>query len=216
MPAKIAMQAGERYGKWVTLEERPGFRWLCRCDCGIEREVSKRSIRAGISQSCGSMACSGRVPPRSITTHGATRGGRRLAEYGIWRSMLARCRNPNVAAFPRYGGRGVLVVSRWNSFENFIADMGFRQSNEYSLDRINNDGHYEPGNVRWATRREQARNTRKTIFLTVGGVTRSAAEWSELTGINQDTITSRIRRGEIGQLALLPSHQRISLQRNTP
>ena len=92
-----------------------------------------------------------------------------LPEYGIWNGMLNRCRNPNVKCFPLYGGRGIKVCEEWKKFENFYRDMGSRPSPKHSLDRIDGNGNYEPGNVRWATTIEQANNRRHTRFVIYRG-----------------------------------------------
>ncbi len=109
--------------------------------------------------------------------------------------MLTRCRNEAASDFARYGRRGVAVCDRWRLFDNFVADMGERPSKAHSIDRINNDGNYEPGNCRWATRKEQARNKRTSRLIEVDGVVRTLVEWSEMSGIHRGTISQRIRRG---------------------
>lgn len=113
-----------------------------------------------------------------------------------WKSMKTRCLNPNETGFERYGGRNIRVCQRWlDSFENFLADMGERPSLFHSLDRIDNDGHYEPGNVRWATRTEQNRNKKTNVLLEIEGVTRTLSEWAEISGTHYETIRSRLTRG---------------------
>lgn len=116
------------------------------------------------------------------------------SEFRIWSQMLGRCQNPKNNVFKYYGGRGIKVCERWKTFSLFLSDMGKRPSG-LSLDRINNDGDYEPGNCRWATRKEQSRNSRKARILTVNGVSKCISEWSEVSGINPYAIVARKRLG---------------------
>lgn len=110
--------------------------------------------------------------------------------------MKRRCNNPHFRGYKNYGGRGIKVCDRWlHSFDKFLADMGERPGKEYSLDRIDVNGDYSPENCRWATRKEQANNTTKTIHFTHNGVTHSIAEWSEIYGIPQRTAHGRYKRG---------------------
>ncbi|HEY9737554.1 MAG TPA: hypothetical protein V6D06_14770 [Trichocoleus sp.] len=110
--------------------------------------------------------------------------------------MKSRCHNPNNAAYDRYGGRGIVVCDRWReSFENFYADMGPRPSEQHSIDRINNDGNYEPGNCRWATDKQQSRNTRRNRLLTYNGETLFLDEWAERLSISKHTLQTRLWRG---------------------
>jgi hypothetical protein len=110
--------------------------------------------------------------------------------------MRQRCQNPNDPAYAHYGGRGIRVDPRWESFEKFAADVGPAPSNRHSIDRYpNNDGNYEPGNVRWATAQEQALNTRSNHRLTRGGVTKTIVEWARDTGIKAQTIKTRLSLG---------------------
>jgi hypothetical protein len=124
--------------------------------------------------------------------HGKTK----TAEYRAWRHMITRCTNPNTPDYPRYGGRGIAVDPAWRaSFLVFLADVGARPSPAHTLDRIDNDGPYAPGNVRWATRLEQAQNTRNVTPLMHDGQTYSLSEWSRRTGIPQMTIKNRLLLG---------------------
>lgn len=123
-------------------------------------------------------------------------GGRHTSEYKIWERMLHRCKNPNNERYARYGGRGIKVCERWQeSFANFLADMGPRPSPKHTVDRIDNDGHYEPSNCRWATQMEQTRNSSRTKDLTLNGETMCMTAWAQRLGITQHTLNGRLKRG---------------------
>lgn len=125
-------------------------------------------------------------------THGMTGS----VEYRAWRDMLNRCYWERHISYSNYGGRGVVVCERWrNSFEAFVTDMGMKPSPDLSLDRIDNDGDYTPGNCRWATRTEQSANRRNAHRITAFGETLSITEWSKRTGVGSTTILMRIKRG---------------------
>jgi len=161
---------------------------LCQCRCGNRRQVRADHIRTGVTRSCGCLMTESRFGRRR--THG--RYG--TPENRAWRNMLNRCHNPGSPDYARYGGRGIFVCNRWRrSFAAFLADMGERPGPAYSLDRIDNDRGYEPGNVRWATRVQQARNKRTNVVLSHDGQSRTVAEWSAITGISIGTILRRIR-----------------------
>ena len=128
--------------------------------------------------------------------HGHARKGSVSVEYSTWNAMMARCFNPSLKFFERYGGRGITVCDRWMQFENFLADMGPRPSALHSIDRYpDKNGNYEPGNCRWATRKEQARNTRQTVMLTIDGVTQCMTDWANVSGVGVSTISFRLKKG---------------------
>lgn len=143
----------------------------------------------GLSTSCGCYV------KELNTRHGHDRKQKqRTTEYSIWSSMVQRCRNPKHKAYPSYGGRGIAVCARWaESFEAFLADVGARPSKRYTLDRRDNNRGYEPGNVRWATRKEQQRNRRNQRLLTFNGETRCLTEWAELRGMTAAVLATRLR-----------------------
>lgn len=131
--------------------------WLTRCDCGAVLEVLSSKLISGDSISCG--CSSTRLKAIAHTIHNKSK----TAEYASWNAMIARCYNQNTKGFNRYGGRGIKVCSRWKEFELFLLDMGLKPKG-HSIDRINNNGNYEPENCKWATTTEQARH-RKGVVL---------------------------------------------------
>lgn len=133
---------------------------------------------------------------RRAATHGHTMRGGVTPTYSSWLAMRARCNNPRHTYYANYGGRGITICDAWGDFEAFLRDVGERPSLAHSLDRINNDGHYEPGNVRWATAKEQARNRTTRREHSVNGVAHTLVEWAEITGIPRRVLYER--RGRMG------------------
>jgi hypothetical protein len=133
-----------------------------------------------------------------MAPHGNQRHGKTHSpEYAVWRQMRQRCKNPNRNNHYLYGARGIRVCDRWETFENFLEDMGQKPLARHSIDRINPDGHYEPGNCRWATASEQARNKRTTRLLTHEGRTQTMVEWATELGITKSTLHWRLSRRPI-------------------
>lgn len=145
------------------------------------------NLSAGRQQSCG---CLHRERARDANIKHGFAGS---VEFATWQSMMNRCARTDLR-YRRYGGRGIKVCERWHKFQNFLADMGPRPERT-SLDRINNDGDYEPENCRWATAIQQANNTSKCVFLEHNGERRTQAQWARLLGLNPTTIRSRIFAG---------------------
>src|SRR3990167_560000 len=144
----IKIRKGDRFGRWTVLREVDGHnahRMVeCRCDCGTTKVRGLNSIRRGASQSCGCLL------KEVITKHGM----HHTPEYSTWAHMIYRCsrKRKKEYSWRNYGGRGISVCAKWKaSFTDFLADVGTRPSSLHSLERINNDGDYEPSNVRWAT-----------------------------------------------------------------
>ena len=176
--------------------------WYCLCSCGIVDLVRHASLLNGLADKC--QPCG-----RQDRKHGMTYS----VEYHIWRGMRSRCEYKLHKAWNRYGGRGISVCERWKVFLNFYSDMGPRPSPRHSLDRFpNKDGNYEPGNVRWATAKEQMRNTMNNVMVTHNGETKCVAEWAEITGLNSTTIHMRVRAGWPAEAILLGevSHCKLS------
>lgn len=133
--------------------------------------------------------------------HGHGRKGSHSPTFNCWARMIQRCTNPKHTRYAEYGARGITVCERWLVFTHFLADMGETPSG-LTLERINNDGNYEPGNCRWATIREQQNNRRSSVHVTIGGTTRTIAEWAEWSGVNYKTLWGRLSRGMDPQEAL--------------
>lgn len=187
----------QRFGSWTVIGVDPDPRYrLCVCDCGTQKRVKFWNIKTGLSTSCGCVAARNasaraHLMHEAKTTHG--KSGSRA--YGIWCGMKDRCGNPNSAYYAYYGGRGVKVCDRWrDSFENFLADMGEPGPQE-TIERIDNDGGYEPSNCKWATRKEQQNNRRVSRKITHNGRTMTAKQWSEEAGIHINTLIQRLDSG---------------------
>lgn len=170
---------------------------LVKCECGVEKDVSFENLSYGHTKSCGCM-----ILP-SVTKKNTTHGQSKTKVYGLWFKMLSRCRNSDNPDYKEYGARGIKVCERWNEFENFISDIGPRPSNIHTLDRYpNNDGDYEPGNVRWATPSQQARNRRTNRIIEFNGLRKTAIEWSEVYNIDLRVMCNRIKSGWPVHLAI--------------
>lgn len=183
-----------RFGRLIALEYVASRRWRCRCDCGTIVIVWRSSLRKGTCQSCGCLQREQLAARR--TTHGATRPGRVTTEYNIWRGMKIRCLMPTNHAWKNYGGRGITICDRWReSFAAFLEDMGPRPSYRFTIDRIDNDGPYEPGNCRWAVSRTQSGNKRGNRVMTFRGKTQHMAAWARDLNVPVHQISNRLRRG---------------------
>lgn len=196
---------GERYGRLVALRffERRNARayWLFQCDCGVEKVTGMAGVRSGLVRSCG---CLHRERCRSglnRTRHGDAKVGQVTRLHSIWRGMLKRC-SPK-SKDTRYSLRGIVVCAEWQEYAAFKA---WAEANGYSddlsIDRIDNDGNYEPGNCRWADRKQQCRNRRSSRVLSAFGKEQTMAAWAEELGIGSPTINTRLVRGWTVEQAL--------------
>ena len=178
-----------RYGRLTVVKPSSvdPEKWVCQCDCGKTKEINGCSLRRGLTQSCG---CLHVEMLKARGTHHKSK----TKIYRLWSMMLDRCNNPKNKYYPRYGKRGIKVCKRWETFDNFYADMGERPNGK-SLDRIDNDQGYTPDNCRWASRREQNLNKADNRRLTYQGKTQTLLEWSEELGINYSTLNTRLQRG---------------------
>lgn len=195
---------GSRFGKLVAqkrLDARRGGKlyWECACDCGGSTNVCTNALTSGRTRSCGCLWADGR------RGHGGACVGGVSKMYRVWISMRARCERVTHPNYHHYGGRGVRVCSRWRSYAAFREDMGSAYAEGLSIDRIDNDGDYEPSNCRWATNHEQARNTRRNRHVLVGGVTMCVADAARATGICARTLRSRLASGIPADRAIDPA-----------
>jgi len=162
--------------------------WNCICECGKTAVVRAKLLLNGDTQSCHCLRWE-RLG-ESIRKHGESG----TPEYRSWAAMLQRCLNPKDASYHRYGGRGITVCKRWLKLENFLSDMG-KRGDGLSLDRINNNGNYEPGNCRWATTKQQHANTRANRHISFNGKTMPVGHWASYLGINSRTLIKRLNAG---------------------
>lgn len=184
-PIEETFTVGATIGLWTIIGPpefvKAGARtskvWPCRCQCGRTKQVRRKGLAGGGNYGCGN--CNSRYILR-----------------GIWKGMIYRCYNPSIRVFYRYGGRGISVCDEWRgSFTAFAQYVGERPGPKYQLDRINNDGNYEPGNVRWATPKQNCRNSSKVKNMLVNGRYMSVAELAETLGIHANTVRTRLRLG---------------------
>lgn len=186
---------GKRFSRWTVQKHGANksfacgasvTTWECVCDCGNTGNVTGGSLRSGGSLSCG---C---IRDEILIKHGKYK----TRTYRIRMGMIMRCENPKEKAWKDYGGRGIKVCDRWrDSFEAFLEDMGEPPSRDHCIERVDNNGNYEPSNCIWATMSEQLRNRRNTCFLTAFGETLCVEDWSKRYGIHRNTLKNRLDRG---------------------
>lgn len=197
------IQEGEQFGRLTVIRfafKRRGHTfYLCQCVCSRPIEVRKDALLEGRTTSCG---CLKREQIGELNrTHGMSG---KTPEHQAWAHMVRRCHTPTTRGYGHYGGRGIKVCDRWRySFANFLADMGLRPSPDHSLDRIDNDGDYEPGNCRWTLITIQANNTRRNRRLEYGGKSLTVGEWTRELGYPREVIRRRIKEGWPVEDALL-------------
>ena len=199
------LQPGQRVFRWTVLCEavsstRPSMRfrrrWLCQCDCGTTKLVLEQSLRLALCSHRGGSRSCGCFAAHQATRHGHARNGRPSPEYAAWIAAKKRCGNPSNPSFASYGARGIRVCKRWEeSFQAFLDDMGRKPAPNFSLDRVNPDGDYEPGNCRWAPIEVQNRNRKGVCWYEFEGQPALIKDIARFFGISRDEARALERRG---------------------
>ncbi|MZK54155.1 hypothetical protein [Clostridium beijerinckii] len=197
--AKAKDLRGKVFGRLVAIEivgrnKSRSVIWKCKCECGNECEVVSDRLLQGETKSCG---C---ITKELNKTRRITHGLSHTKLYYVWKAMLARCNNKKHPWYSRYGGRGIKVCSEWEdvkAFYDWAINNGYKDGLE--IDRVDNDGNYEPNNCKWKTRKEQTQNTSRNKKVTINGETKTLSEWAEVTGLNQNTLQYRYYRGDRGE-----------------
>lgn len=199
---------GKSFGKITVIERATDYaetpvKWLCLCECGNKIIVPGGRLRNGSSKSCG---CSRyEFVAKAQRTHGMSK----TRIYKTWSHMIERCTCKTHKQYPYYGGRGITVHNEWldfTAFYNWAIENGYTE--ELTIDRIDVNGNYEPSNCRWADRYTQQNNMRRTIKITIDGVTQSLSDWSRQTGISKGTLDGRYRKGERGKELIRQPYKR--------
>ena len=192
---------GMTFGRLTVIERAENknghIAWRCKCSCGNECIVFGVNLKNGNTQSCGCLM------REKFTKHGMCH----TLIYHIWSSMLDRCENPNSKQHDNYGGRGIKFCDRWHEFQNFYDDVSVLPhfgEKGYTLDRIENDKDYEPGNVRWADAETQNKNKRNNIMIEYEGVQMCLKDAAKKIGINYQTLLDRYKRGDRGERLFRP------------
>ena len=181
----------EKFGLLTFVEEagvnKHGKKlWKLRCECGEYTVATASQVRTGKTKSCGHLKSAG---------NRRTHGQHNSKLYIAWCNMKARCDNVSHKQYKDYGGRGIRYFGPWKDFEIFAKDVGNPPTKKHTLDRINNNGNYEPGNIRWAERVVQARNTRQNIWVTINGETLCMKDWCKKYNITLAAVGLRVIKG---------------------
>lgn len=192
---KIIDLSGIKYNRLtgIKFDYRIGtdYFWICRCDCGNIKSIKSNSFKRGDIKSCGCLYVESRKTIH--VTHGEANKSK---EYRTWLAIKRRCLDKNDKRYHDYGGRGITICIDWTySYENFLLSVGRAPTNNHSIDRIDVNGNYEPGNVRWSTRIEQQNNMRSNVMITYMGETKTLAQWCRELGLKYGTVSTRISRG---------------------
>jgi hypothetical protein len=209
MDRKDDLPIGHKSGKLTVVRVEYGHKAfqrnvICVCECDPQKEITFKHYqltkKLDPKKSCGCGSKGGRKKHGL----GSRKNGKQDFTYTVWQNMRARCFKKYNPAYPKYGGRGITVCDRWkDSFENFLADMGYQEDDNLSIERIDNNGDYSPENCRWATAKEQANNRRSSVLIKIGDDTKPFIEWCETLSICPTTVYARMRKGMTREQALV-------------
>lgn len=190
---RIKYEVGQQLGDCTYISDVPdinGYRYaLFKCQCSNNFTAAIHNIKSRQVKVC-SIKC------EYYKTNTRTHGKSSTSIYKAWLNLKTRCNDPKHKHYSHYGGRGIKVCDRWlNSFENFLEDVGEKPTPQHTLDRIDNNGNYEPSNCRWATRIEQANNNTRNINITYNGQTKTLQQWADVVGIDYKNIWARLKAG---------------------
>ena len=209
--SKLIDLTGKKYGRLTVIERAEDYispkgirhrKWNCRCECGSTKPVRQTELLQGKTKSCGCLQKE--QATKRITQRSKKHGKKGTKLYNVWKSMKQRCLNPNDKSYHNYGGRGITICDEWardfQTFFDWSIRHGYREG--LSIDRINNDQGYEPGNCQWTTVEKQNKNTRQNHHMTIRGETKTIAEWCNFYGVSRSTVYSRLARGQTPEEAL--------------
>lgn len=201
--SRVEDVTGRKFGRLTAIRKTETKNrqamWECVCDCGNVGSYSLSKMKKGNTKSCG---CYFKDKMKEfhedsdhsyLIKHGHSTKKKQTDTYKVWAGIRTRCVNPNDTAYQNYGGRGITICERWkDSYENFLEDMGERPGKDYSIDRIDNEQGYSPENCKWATRKEQHRNTRRNVWIEFNGEKKVMADWADEYGIKRQTLKHRL------------------------
>lgn len=218
LPKRCKNITGQRFGRWIALGPVASINnrihWLCQCDCGNTKSICYSVLAKGESKSCGCLQKE--IVAERSTTHGM----HNHPLYRTWNGMLNRCHNPKTPSYCWYGARGIQVYGEWRNsfgaFADYVCALPDYMDKGRTLDRIDNSGNYEPGNLRWATTKGQMRNRRLNNRLSYKGETLCLEEWAERIGIDSDTLRARTGKLRWSAKKALETPLRADRRRNQP
>lgn len=209
MNTEVKDLRGQRFNRLVVqkfegITPSGHSRWLCLCDCGKTKVAQSTHLKRGHTKSCGCL-----LKECHAARKGPKGGQKHIPLFSIWKAMIRRTTDPKADNYFNYGGRGISVCKEWReSFDQFVADIGPRPTPTHTLDRKEVNGNYEPGNVRWATPKEQGRNKRSNRSIEFRGQIKTISEWSEIIGITIRAMDCRLRKWGVEMALTIPAQRK--------